>query len=141
MLLELLGLAGIGMYLYDKYVEDNKEHNNRTRVNRDYKRYNEINRVLFGRYITSPYDTEYFEFNCITDKIPASNSIRQAIMVSARQNPPVQLRASCSICECGDGTFQHRWMVCCGNSRDIVFKRELVYAIYGEYLKGRVMTQ
>lgn len=138
MILELLGLVGVSSYLYSKYV---KKHNTfRTKCINTYKQYKEINRVLFGKYIVSPYDTEYFEFNCTTDKIPAANKLRQAILFSARQNPPSQLRASCSICDCEDGTYQHRWMVCCAKASDMVFKNELIYAIYGEYLKERILT-
>lgn len=144
MLLELLGLAGIGAYLYSKYGEnDNKSYKkyvNTSREFRNKRHYKELDRVLFGKYISHPYDTEYFEFNCTTDKIPSSNEIRRAIYTSSRLNPPAYLRASCSICDCEDGTYQHRWMVCCADSNDMVFKDELIYAIYGEYLKERILT-
>lgn len=144
MILELLGLAGVGVYLYNKYGNKDefkrKYQSNSREIIRAKRRYKEIDRVLFGKFITSPYDTEYFEFNCTTSRIPAANEIRQAVYVSSRCNPPAYLRASCSICDCEDGTYQHRWMVCCSSSNDMVCKDELIYAIYGEYLKERILT-
>ena len=117
MILELLGLAGVGVYLYNKY--GNKD---------EFKR----------KYQSNSRDI--IEFNCTTSRIPAANEIRQAVYVSSRCNPPAYLRASCSICDCEDGTYQHRWMVCCNSSSDMVYKDELIYAIYGEYLKERILT-
>ena len=147
MILELLGLIGIGSYLYGKYGSDIENFNdkyfkkpNKTIV-RTRRKYPELDRVLFGKYISHPYDTECFEFNCIRDKVPASNDIRRAIFVSSKSTPRVMLRASCSICDCGDGTYQHRWMVCCANPEDIEYKDELVYAIHCEYLKERILTR
>ena len=146
MIIELLGLAGIGAYLYNKYGQKNRSFTSNyqktyTKDARSYKhQYKEIDRTLFGKYICSPYDTEYFEFNCTTSKIPASNEIRRAIFTASKCNPSAYLRASCSVCDCGDGTYQHRWMVCCASNNDMVFKDELIYAIYGEYLKERILT-
>ena len=146
MIIELLGLAGIGAYLYSKYgrknhrfIRDYHTKGRNTMVRR--KERKEIDRVLFGKYIVNPYNTEYFEFNCTVDKVPASNEIRRAIYAASRCNPPAQLRASCSVCDCGDGSYQHRWMVCCATIDDMVFKDELIYAIYGEYLKGSILTK
>ena len=146
MIIELLGLAGVGAYLYNKYGRKSRKfiRDYRTKFNRPElvrKGQKEVDRVLFGRYINDPYDTEYFEFNCTVDKIPASNDIRRAIYTVSRFNPPAHLRASCSICDCGDGSYQHRWMVCCATNEDMVFKGELIYAIYGEYLKGSILTR
>ena len=143
MIIELLGLVGIGTYLYSRYGRKKysfKYQKPYTKPINYRRRYKEIDRVLFGKYICSPYNTEYFEFNCTTSKIPSSNEIRQAIYAASRCNPPSNLRASCSICDCEDGSFQHRWMVCCASVDDIILKDKLVYAIYGEYLKARILT-
>lgn len=145
MFAELLGLAGIGAYLYSKYVDKDafkQKYQKTTReIARAKRKYREIDRVLFGKYISDPYDTEYFEFKCYSDIIPASNDLRKAIFMSSRCRPPVHLRASCSICDCEDGTYLHRWMICCGNINDVRYKDELIYAIYGEYQKARILTE
>ena len=145
MIAELLGLAGIGAYLYYKYGDndtlDEEYHKSSRDFYRTKKKYTEIDRVIFGKYISRPYDTEYFEFKCNSDVIPASNDLRQAIFMSSRHNPPIRLRASCSICDCKNGTYLHRWMVCCGSINDIRYKDELIYSIYGEYRKARILTE
>ena len=144
MIMELLGLVGIGAYLYGKYGDKdtfNKKYQRTTReIMRTKRRYKEIDRVLFGKYITNPYDTEYFEFNCITDRIPAANEIRKAIFMSSKCKS-VHLRASCSICDCENGTYLHRWMICCGDSDDVLYEQELIFAIYGEYQKERILVE
>ena len=58
MILELLGLAGVGVYLYNKYGNKDefkrKYQSNSRDIIRAKRRYKEIDRVLFGKFISPP---------------------------------------------------------------------------------------
>ena len=117
MLLELLALLGAGAYAYDKLGKPGKH-----KIQRSFNKFvggstvrhlDEVDRVQFGTYIPSPYDTQYFEARWDDTVVPCANDLTKAIhLMKTKLNPPARVRASCSICKEGNA-YVHRWMFCC----------------------------
>ena len=124
MLLELLALFGAGAYAYGKLGDSGKN-----KIKRGFNKFvggtstvrhlDEIDRVQFGTYIPSPCDTQYFEARWGDVVVPCANDLTKAIhMMKTKLNPPVRVRASCSICREGN-SYVHRWMFCCDSPEAI----------------------
>ena len=80
MLFELLALIGTGAYAYSKMGTNGKN-----KVKRGFSKIvggkgnmrhlEEVDRIQFGTYIPSPYDTQYFEVRWNDAIIPCANDI------------------------------------------------------------------
>lgn len=137
MWIELFALGCAGKWVYDRL--GNKQKN---KIRRNFKKYvggtstmrklDEIDRVLFGGYIINPADTQYFEVRWDNEIIPCANDLTKAIALSRRLNPPVRVRASCSICREGS-MYVHRWMFCCADTGSMTTMDEIINCVQTAY--------
>lgn len=139
MLFELLALIGTGAYAYSKMGSKGKD-----KVKKSFSKFvsggkgnmrhlEEVDRVQFGAYIPSPHDTQYFEVRWNDTIIPCANDITKAIQLMKTQlQPPVRVRASCSVCKEGNG-YVHRWMFCCDSAEAVGPMNMLMESVQSEY--------
>ena len=92
----------------------------------------EVDRVLFGAYISKPYDTQYLEMRWGNRFIPRANDLTRVINLVRKNTPSGRVRASCSICK--EGRIDvHRWMFCCADHSTVKSMEKIIDGVIHAY--------